>query len=152
MPRNLNEGCKKYHTDTKNNTDNLVQEAINKLREEGAIITGAALAEITGLAQSTFYTKHVEAVLKKNKVCKFKDRVVIAAEKNNEQLIEELSKKLEKTNKLVTKLTQEMEKQKQKYFKLQADHIQENEDYQLLLGKWHTLIKKAKIAGINIVE
>lgn len=152
MPRKLNDGCKEYQTETKQKTIVSVQNAIDRVKEEGAIVTIKKLMEITGLARSTFSKEHVDEVLKKNKVCKYQNKVVIATEKNNSKLIEEFTKELERTNKIVTKLTQELEKQKERYVKLQADHIQKHEDYQLLIGKWHTLMKKAKIAGINITE
>jgi hypothetical protein len=152
MPRKLNEGCKNYQDGARQKTINEVQNAISRLKEEGAIVTVGKLMELTGLARSTFSKSHIDDLFKKNRVCKYENKTVIVQEENNSKLAEKLEKELEKSNKLVTKLTQELEKQKEKHVKLQADYIKKDEDYQLLLGKWHTLVKKAKLLGINILE
>lgn len=152
MPRKLNDGCKGYQDERRQQTIQKVQTAINKLRDEGAIITIGKLVELTGLTRSTFEKAHVVEILKINKVCQFENKTVIAQEKNNSLLAVKLEKELENSNKTITKLTQELEKQKAKYLQLQSDQIKKAEDYQLLLGNWHTLVKRAKILGIDILD
>lgn len=152
MSRKLNDGCKDYQNKIRQNTMDTVQNAINSLKDEGAIVTIGKLIELTGYARSTFSKKHVDDVLKKNKVCKYENKTIIAQEGNSYNLVKKLEKDLRRVNKIVTKLTQDLEKQKLKNIKLQADYIQKNEDYQLLLGKWHTLVKKAKLLDISILD
>lgn len=152
MPRKLSDGCKNYQNEARQKTIDAVQTAIDRLKEEGAIVTISKLMELTGYSRSTFSKVHVADVFKKNKVCKYQNRTVLVQEENNLRLVEELENELKKSNKLVTKLTQELERQKTMKLKIQADLVKRDEEHQLLLGKWHTLVKKAKLMGINNLD
>lgn len=54
-----------------------IQNAIDELKSEGALINTKNLMDLTGFARSTFSKTHVKDLLKSNKVCQFKDRVII---------------------------------------------------------------------------
>lgn len=148
--RKLPENLINKQNQTKKNTLDKIQNAIDEIKAEGALVSTKKLIERTGLARSTFSKIHVKELLKENRVCQFKDRQVIAEEKYGAKAIETLQSELDKAYKKINKLTQELEKEKSKVTKLKFDNNQLNENYQLLLGKWHVLLKKAKIKGIDI--
>ncbi len=148
--RKLPENLINKQNQAKQETLDKIQNAIDEIKAEGALVTTKKLIERTGLARSTFSKSHVKELLKENRVCKFKDRQVIVEDKYGAKAIETLENELDKAYRKITKLTQELEKEKSKVNKLKFDYNELNENHQLLLGKWHVLLKKAKIKGITI--
>lgn len=150
--RKLPENLINRQNEIRQETLNKIQNAIDEIKAEGGLVTTKKLIERTGLSRSTFSKNHVKELLRMNRVCQFRDRQVIIEDKCSIKTIENLQNELDKAYKKITKLTQELEKEKEKFSKLKFDYNDLHENYQLLLGKWHVLLKKAKIRGINIDE
>ncbi len=149
MGNKLNEGLRKKQELIRQETLSKVEKAIDDLENEGYEVTTKLLIERTGLARSTLNKPHVLELLKKRRVCRYKDVKKLSDEdliEVNVNLQKEI-KKLEKTN---IKLKTELDKEINKNMNLQIEIAKKEEEIQTLRGQLMDLYRKASIKGINI--
>ncbi|MGK0466387.1 hypothetical protein [Clostridium sp.] len=123
----LNSGLKNYNEERKYKTQSKVEESILTLIEERSVVNIIKLMEMTELSRPTFNKTHVEEILRKYKVCKYKDVKVITNDNpksylknleneyrknlnDNEKLIMELAKTREANSKLELELGDKQER------------------------------------------
>lgn len=140
-------GFSDYQMKQREVTIGKIQSAIDELKSEGAIVTKPRLVERTGLSRAVFDKPHVLEVLKESEVCEFAPKLAIKTNplSNKKDLAQFLT--LEKENRLLKERIEQLTAKSNKY---QADYLAIKEAYQLLLGEWHLLLKKARIRGLKI--
>lgn len=141
--RQLPDEIKNYQEDIKAETIDKVQNAINELQAEGAIITRKLLRERASVSNSVLSKPHIIEVLKKNKVCQFSIKKKISVTNNNDVLLElsKATKKIVKLEEKVKDLENRLNKEKVEYYKLK-------EDNEILRGKLHILMQKVRLKGL----
>jgi len=120
-----------------------IQQAIDELKSEGAIITTSKLVERTKLSRSTINKPHVQEVLKKNQVGRYQQRKVIDSDNSIEERLLALEKEL-------ATIKAKYEGERKKRSTLQAEHDQLKEKYQILFGKYHRAMVMARNYGAPI--
>lgn len=128
-------------------TVNLVQNAINELKVEGCKVTMNELVERTGLARSTLSKKHVQEVLKNNKVCKFeKVKVSEIAPKSKSDFELALQDAMVKLN----TMSLENEQLKNRNNALRVENYELKETNAKLRGELQALSQKARLEGVRL--
>ncbi|MER2106914.1 MAG: hypothetical protein ABS949_08230 [Solibacillus sp.] len=130
----------------RNETKDKIQQAINTLKEEGAMVTKKALIELSGYSASTFSKPHIKELLEKNEVCQFRKTTQTSKSQNDQRN----QKKIEALEKKCMRLEQENLNKDIRIAKLESDLEEEKEYGKKLLGKLHTIMRKAEMKGINI--
>ncbi len=120
-----------------------IQQAIDELQSEGAIITTSKLVERTKLSRSTINKPHAQEVLQKNQVGRYQQRKVFDSDNSLEGRLLALEKEL-KTIKA------KHEDERKKRSALQSEHDQLKEKYQIMFGKYHRAIVMARNYGAPI--
>lgn len=130
-------------------TINKIQEAIDDIKHDGGVVTKKRLIDLTNLSSATFSKSHVLEVLKANEVCQFKN--TIKKEGNiKEEHIEQLAKKIKKLEREKNLLMSKLQDKDIAINKYKVDYHNLNENYMLILGKLHSLMKKIEILDIDI--
>ncbi|MED0666065.1 DUF6262 family protein [Bacillus badius] len=130
-------------------TANKVQEAIEDIQNDNGIVTKKKLIELTGLSNSTFSKEHVLEVLKANKVCQFK--VAKKKETANKIVVtDQLYRKIEKLEQEKILLQSKLQDKDIAIDKIKKDYEILNENYMLILGKIHLLMKKIEMLDIDV--
>lgn len=124
-----------------------VQQAIDELREEGAIINRKSILDRCQLSNSVLSKPHIIELLKENKVCQFEVKCKI---ENNED--ENIVKELNKANKRIEILEKQLEDLKNKFNKEKLNNYELKEANEILRGELQLLVSKAKMKGINLKE
>ncbi|MGK5651979.1 DUF6262 family protein [Brevibacillus formosus] len=126
-----------------------IQEAIDDIKQDGSVVTKKRLMELTGLSNSTFSKDHVIEVLRINKVCQFKNskRIDVNSASNE---IEQLQKVIEKLEKEKILLKSRLQDKEIVIEKLKKDYQELSQNYSLILGKIHLIMKKVDIHGVDI--
>lgn len=126
-----------------------VTKAIDELEEEGYLISVKLLAERTGLSRAVFSKPHVEEILKKKAIGKFKQvQKIDLAEKSIREKIIILEKESIKLNSKVNRLEEECKEKEKKLKKLKQDNLELTNEVELLRGKLFSVMKKATIQGV----
>lgn len=155
MSRKLPEALKSKQEKQKQETISLVENAISTLRELGyEDISISNLMKETNLARSTFAKPHIEEVLQKNEIGKYKNTKKIVVEKIAEQdkqkivsLEKELNNAKIKIQKLQTSIQLKDMKLKEESMKLYEREIQLNE----LTAKFQAVYEKLMAMGIEVI-
>ncbi|MFQ7075988.1 MAG: DUF6262 family protein [Clostridia bacterium] len=155
MSRSIPEKLKKKQEDQKKETVKKIEEAIQMLKDLGyGSITIANLMQETDLARSTFSKPHVQAVLKKHKIGKYKE-VKILVREQEEKYTREYAMSLErqlinaniKINKLESELASANNKLKQEQLKYVATDLKNKE----LADKFQRMYDRVIAAGVEVI-
>ncbi|WP_210470334.1 DUF6262 family protein [Sporosarcina sp. 6E9] len=147
--RDIPAGLKELQMAKRAETANKVQEAIDDIQNDGGVVTKKRLIELTGLSNSTFSKDHVLKVLKVNKVCQFK----VSKKKEIDHKIvvtDQLYRKIEKLEQEKNLLQSKIQDKDIAIDKIKKDYQTLNENYMLILGKIHLLMKKIEMLDIDL--
>lgn len=150
MRKTPSKNMQKMYSDKKTNTLQKIQEAIDSIKEDNKIVTKKELISITNLSSGTFSKPYVLELLKKNKVCQFKDRLKTTKERVdyleiNE--INELNKTINALNKKIDLLTNQKEILQNKLEKSDKQLTELTIEYQKLKGRYQIVLEKLDILG-----
>ncbi|MFJ7185582.1 hypothetical protein [Lysinibacillus xylanilyticus] len=147
--RDISTNLKKLQDAKRQETLEKIQHAIDEILEDDDIVTKKKLLELTGLSSATFSKPHVLDLLKKNKVCQFRETVKY--EKSNDTSeVEQLQKliiNLEKKNALLMSKLQDKDI---KISLLREKNEKLENDYSMILGKLHLILKRIDMLDIDI--
>lgn len=145
--REIPEKLKRIQDERRTLTLSKIQEAIDELKNDGAEVTKKKLIERTEYSASTFSKQHVKALLKKNKVCQYRETMKVKTTKEEASIRYE--KSLEKANNEINKLKAVIVTKEIKINELETSHKELQEKYEILLGQVHQITKKARLKGID---
>lgn len=147
MKKGLNQQLRQAQDETRLNTVKSIEDKIKSLQAEGFIVTIAILMEHTGFSRGLFQKAHVDELLKKYKIGKYRNRTVLPNKDFSLQVAE----------KEITKLSKEVANWKAKSEKLQARNetleqkLKEKDEYcERLKGEIISIHNKAKDRGIKL--
>lgn len=151
MPSKLKEKQEKQREDTIKR----IEEAIEMLKDLGYhSITISNLVSETGLARTTFSKPHVEEVLKRHKIGKFREVKTLVLEQDNKytkEYIDSLEKQLSnahiKINKLESELVSTTAKIKEEQLKFITVDLKNKE----LADKFQRMYDRVIAAGVEII-
>lgn len=155
MSRKLPEALKSKQEKQKQETVSIVENAIKTLQQLGyEEISISNLMKETNLARSTFSKPHIEEVLQKYEIGKYKNRKKIVVQKITEQdkqkianLEKELNNAKIKIQKLQTSIELKDMKLKEESMKLYEREVQLNE----LTAKFQAMYEKLMAMGIEVI-
>lgn len=131
-----------------------VTDAIETLKAIGyENISISMLVKETGLSRSIFSKPHIEEVLKKFKVGKFREnKVIVEAMQiaNQKQLCEELEKKLANANNKIQKLESLLQTRTNELNKAKIEIAQSKQQLEITVGNFQALYDKLIAMGIEI--
>lgn len=135
--RKLNDSLKKRQERLRKETIKKVESAIKELQQEGFIVSIKLLIERTGLSRSTLNKPHVLEVLKKYKVCRYRNKKIVSysREKEIEQILKELEKRNYDHQRQIEKLTVQLENKEEKIKRLENELNDRKKECELLRGK-----------------
>ena len=155
MPRKIPDKLKEKQEKQRKATINKIEEAIEMLKDLGySSISIANLVAETGLARTTFSKPHVEEVLKKYKIGKFKEvkTLVIEQEKKyTREYINSLEKQLHNANIKINKLESELVSVNTKLKQEQLNFIKEEIKNKELADKFQRMYDRVIASGIEII-
>lgn len=140
----------KMYSDKKNETLNKIQSAINNINEDNRIVTKNELIILTGLSSGTFSKPYVLELLKKNKVCQFRERKSVIREQKGILLINEvneLNKTINTLNKKIDLLINQKEILQRKLSESDKELAELTIKYQKLKGSYQIVLEKLDILG-----
>jgi hypothetical protein len=149
--RNLPEKLQQKQEAKRQESIELVQNAINELKAEGCKVTMTALVERTGLARATLSNTHTDKVLKNNKVCKYEKLKVLNTNENKvprtkadfELAIAESMVKINSLTEENTKLRNMLNAEKVSNYELKKANSK-------LLSELQILSQKARMKGVRL--
>ena len=150
--RELPYKLKQKQQKTKEETLFKIQKSINELNAEGYLITIKVLIDRTGYSRSLFSKLHVQELLKKNNIGKYKNTKTII-EKVDESIREKvfrLEKELIKANSKNDKLQNDNNEKIASINALKVKSQSKIEECEILRGQLHILMQKAKIFGLDM--
>ncbi|MBU3154473.1 DUF6262 family protein [Clostridium estertheticum] len=148
LPQNLIEKQEKIRTETLL----IIQGSIDELNAEGYLITIKDLIERTKFSRSLFSKPHVQEILKKNKIGKYKNTKTIN-EKVDEDIREKsfrLEKELINAKVKIEKMKNDNEVKIASISNLKVKFHDKTEECEILRGELHILMQKAKILGFDL--
>lgn len=155
MSRSVPEKLKEKQEKQKIDTVNKIEEAIEMFKDLGyGTITIANLMTETGFARATFSKPHVEAVLQKHKIGKFKEVKTLVKEnevKYTKEYVASLEKQLANANIKINKLESELLKVTTKLKQDQMKYIATDLKNKELADKFQRMYDRAIAAGIKVV-
>lgn len=149
--RDIPSKLKEKQLEKRKETLEKIQSCIDEIKEFNGVVTKKKLIEMTGYSASTFSKDHVKELLKKNKVCQFKDvDKIIDPSTRSKKAIQQLENLNIKLTKKVVKLENELLKKDERIYTLENELEDLKRKYSLILGKNHTLNRKAELKGIEL--
>lgn len=147
--RNISANLKELQNTKRQETLEKIQNAINEIQEDDDIVTKKKLLELTSLSSATFSKPHVLELLKRNKVCQFRETVKI--EKSNKTSeVEQLQKIIMNLEKKNTLLLSKLQDKDIKIDLLKEKNEKLESDYSMILGKLHLILKRIDMLDTNI--
>lgn len=155
MPRSVPNKLKEKQDKQRKDTIKKIEEAIEMLKDLGYhSITVSNLVTETGYARSTFSKPHVEEVLKKHKIGKFREVKTLVIEQKNKytrehvaSLERQLSNANIKINKLESELSSKNAKLKEAQLNLMTVELRNKE----LADKFQRMYDRVIAAGVHII-
>jgi hypothetical protein len=150
--RNLPNSLKLRQEKIREETLSKIQYFIDELNAEGYIITIKDLIDRTGYSRSLFQKPHVQELLKKNEIGKYRNTKIIT-EKVDESIREKafrLEDELLKMNNKIEKLQQDKKENNGLINELKVKLHEKSEECEILRGELHILMQKAKILGFDL--
>lgn len=148
MKRELPNALKERQNKQKNESIELVKEAIKELREEGQRVTIKLLVERTGLSRATLSKQHIEEVLKQSAVCKFERRVYVRS--SDEVDISELELEVSKLKIQLEKSQEAFKKIKNRNNELKVENNNLKETNKKLRGELQLISIKSRMHGVKL--
>ena len=130
----------------------IIQKSIDELSAEGYLIAIKDLIDRTGFSRSLFSKTHVQELLMKNKIGKYKNTKTII-EKVDEDIREKffrLEKELINTKVKVENVKNDNEAKIAFINDLKVKMQEKIEECEILRGELHILMQKAKILGFDL--
>lgn len=156
MKNKTSENMQKMYAGKRASSTQKVQDAINEIQGEGREVTKKELMEKTGLSSGTFSQAHIKAILEKNQVCQFKSLKKISPEdkkaETQSQIIERLSKEIQKNESSIQSLQIALEKKTNDCKKLDEKYSKLEYEYQLLKGKHQQALEFLEISGVDLTK
>lgn len=155
MSRNVPSKLKEKQNQQRQETIQKIEDAIQMLKDLGyGTITISNLVSETELARSTFSKPHVQEILKKHKIGKYRETKTLVLEQeakytreNVDSLERQLNNALVKINKLESQLATTTAKLKQEQAQLLVTDLKNKE----LADKFQRMYDKLIAAGIQII-
>lgn len=147
--RDIPKSLKDLQSSKRLTTVKKVQDAINDITEDGGVVTKKRLIELTGLSNSTFSKPHVISVLKANEVCQFKKSKIKETAAEN-LVISRLYKEIEQLQNDKQLLQAKLQDKDIAITKIKKEHQELGDNYAMILGKIHLLMKRIEILDIDI--
>ena len=141
--RSLPQSLEQKQLDQRQATIDKVQQAIDELKAEKAIVKIKKLVEVTGLSRSVFNKDHIKEVLKKNQVCQYEPKNLLDITPSDDERMITLEKKL-------IFMTAKFNDEYKRRLRIQKEKEELEEDYQLLLGKYHRVVANARNYGVPV--
>lgn len=155
MARELSEGLRKKQELQKQETIKCIQDAIDMIKEIGyEQITISNLVSETKLARSTFSKPHVQEVLEKNKIGKYREVKTIVSEiqsNYDKKNIEELERKVQNFQVKINKLESELVSTNAKLKEERLKHLETELLNKELVGKFQSMYDKVIALGIEVI-
>ena len=148
-----NDGSKAVYAKRRAQTAAKIQDAIDSIQEDGAVVTKKKLQELTGLSSGSFSQPYILEILKKNKVCQFKNIDTKKSRDKGVSLKKDYDNLIIENNRLKSKIQDyeiECDKEKKKYNELYESYKDLEYQHQLLRGKYQQLREFLEIQNINI--
>lgn len=144
----LNNGLLERQEELRNKTMNDIESAIISFKEEGyQNITIEMLMNVTGYSRTTFAKEHVQAILKKHNLGKY--RIIINLPSKDEEKMKFLEKELYKAKSEILKIREELILEKEKNKKLNKLLKESNTEIQYLNQDIYELSKKLELDSIK---
>ena len=155
MARSLPDKLKEKQQQQKRDTVKKIEEAIEMLKDLGyGSITIANLMKETGLSRSIFSKPHVEEVLKKHKIGKYKEVKTLVIEKQNKytkEYVDSLEKQLSNANIKINRLESELASTTSKLKEEQLKYLKADLANRELADKFQRMYDKAISEGIKVI-
>lgn len=148
MKRELPNTLKERQNKQRNQSIELVKEAIRELKEEGHRVTIKLLVERTGLSRATLSKPHIEKVLKDSAVCKFERRIRVSSSDTVD--ISELELEISKLKRQLEKSQEEVKKMKNRNNELKVENNNLKEKNKKLLGELQLISTKSRMYGVKL--
>ena len=146
--REIPDSLKKLQDEKRSQTLFKIQEVIDELKNDSAEVTKKKLIEMTGYSASSFSKQHVKDLLKRNKVCQYKEKLKVKPIK--EDVSVRYEKSLEKANSEISRLKAVIVSKDIKINELEMSQKELQDKYEILLGQLHQITKKAHLKGIEV--
>lgn len=156
IKKKINQGIVTYQKQYKESTLKKVQEAIDEILADGAVVTKKRLIELTGLSNATFSKNHVKELLKANRVCSFKylSEDTTTSQKNQyltlSNQLHHFAKQVKCDEIRINTLKSDIEVKKLRIQQLQDENLSLKHDLSILRGMHHSIIQALQMRGIEI--
>lgn len=147
--RELNDGLRKRQEILREKTNEKVENAIKELLEEGFEVSTKLLMERTGLSRPVFGKEHVLNILKKYRVCRYKEIKKIS-NNSNKDYVTDLERQIRELKREMNKLQQSIDKYTKRNIKLELEVHDLKETNELLRGELKSNYEKALAHGLNL--
>ncbi|MDK0792668.1 DUF6262 family protein [Clostridium perfringens] len=155
MSRSIPDKLKEKQEQQKKDTVKKIEEAIGMLKDLGyGSVTIANLISETGLARSTFSKPHVEEVLKKHKIGKYKEVKTLVMEQENKytrEYVASLEKQLRNANIKINKLESELASITNKLKQEQLNYVATDLKNRELADKFQRMYDRVIAAGVEVI-
>lgn len=149
MARKLNEGLKERQESLRQETCEAIENAIIELMEEGFEVSTKLLMERTGLSRPVFGKEHALKILKKYRVCRFKDLKMVSKD-NDKNYIVDLEKQVRSLTRECDKANEMLSSAIKRNTKLELEVADLKETNEILRGQLKTYYEKALSFGIDL--
>lgn len=149
MKRELNSKLREKQEKEREESKAKVLIAIEELKNEGFEVSTKLLIERTGLSRSTFSKDHIIDVLRQEKVCRFKNGMILK-DKDSKQYLLEVEKRIRELEVENQKLKKDLNVQINKNLKLEIEIAEKQEQCEVLRGQLMVLYQKASNRGIDL--
>jgi hypothetical protein len=154
--KELNDGIASYQQQLRKSTLEKIQDAIDEINADGAIVTKKKLIELTGLSNATFSKEHVKSILKSNKVCAYKYILDNASTSPQNQLksienqMHHYIKQAKSDELRIGALKSDIEVKKRRIQQLHEENSTLSRELAILRGMHHSILQALQMRGIEI--
>lgn len=147
--KELNDGLKKRQELLREKTNEKVEKAIKELLEEGFEVSTKLLIERTGLSRPVFGKKHVLEILKRYRVCRYKE-IKKVSKNSDKNYVSDLERQIRELDRELKKAKEIIDKCRKKNIKLELEIHDLKETNELLRGELKSNYEKALAHGVNL--
>lgn len=155
MPRSIPNKLKEKQDKQRKDTIKKIEEAIEMLKDLGYhSITVSNLVTETGYARSTFSKPHVEEILKKHKIGKFREVKTLVIEQENKytrEHVASLERQLRNANIKINKLESELSSTNAKLKEAQLNLMTVELRNKELADKFQRMYDRVIAAGVHVI-
>lgn len=147
--KELNEALRKRQEILREKTNEKVENAIKELLEEGFEVSTKLLMERTGLSRPVFGKEHVLEILKRYRVCRYKE-VKKVSKNSDKNYVIDLERQVRELDRELRKAKQLIDKYSKRNIKLELEIHDLKETNELLRGELKSNYEKALAHGVNL--